>query len=58
MSSPAGVPIGNSQLQSPQSQAPPAIDNNDASENGVTIRPMRRRYIAIELQSNSNAYSR
>ncbi|ESZ96554.1 hypothetical protein SBOR_3056 [Sclerotinia borealis F-4128] len=41
MSSPAGVPMGNPQLQNQTSQAPPATNNNNSSENGVTIRPMR-----------------
>ncbi|CCD54014.1 hypothetical protein BofuT4_uP131940.1 [Botrytis cinerea T4] len=51
MSSPAGVPMGNPQLQNqpPQAPPPPPTNNNDPSENGVMVRPMRRRYIAIEL---------
>lgn len=50
MSSPAGVPMGNPQLQNQPPQAPPPpANNNDPSENGVMVRPMRRRYIAIEL---------
>lgn len=58
MSSPAGLPMGNPQLQNQPPQAPPATNNNDSSENGVTVRPMRRKYIAIELQFNHNAHSR
>ncbi|RAL64794.1 hypothetical protein DID88_001391 [Monilinia fructigena] len=41
MSSPAGVPMGNPQLQNQPSQAPPVTNNNNSSENGVMFRPMR-----------------
>ncbi|KAM0127916.1 hypothetical protein ACHAP3_008591 [Botrytis cinerea] len=43
MSSPAGVPMGNPQLQNqpPQAPPPPPTNNNDPSENGVMVRPMR-----------------
>lgn len=52
MSSPAGVPMGNPHIQSRPPQVPlaPNPNNNDSSENGMMVRPMRRRYIAMELR--------
>ncbi|APA11033.1 hypothetical protein SS1G_03252 [Sclerotinia sclerotiorum 1980 UF-70] len=41
MSSPAGVPMGNPQLQNQPPQAPPPASNNDSGENGMMVRPMR-----------------
>ncbi|KAJ8069101.1 hypothetical protein OCU04_002774 [Sclerotinia nivalis] len=41
MSSPAGVPMGNPQLQNQPPQAPPPANNNDSGDNGMMVRPMR-----------------
>jgi hypothetical protein len=58
MSSPAGVQMAGPQSQHQQPQAAPAVNNSNVSEDGVSIRPMRRRYIAMEGISEDNAYSR
>ncbi|KAM3087271.1 hypothetical protein ACMFMG_001374 [Clarireedia jacksonii] len=46
------------QSQNQQPQAAPVVNNSNVSEDGVSIRPMRRRYIATEGVSKDNAYSR
>jgi hypothetical protein len=58
MSSPAGVQMAGPQSQNQQPQAAPAVNDSNVSEDGVSFRPMRRRYITMEGIVADNAYSR